>query len=301
MKVNIPDALKADIPQTTWGKILSATPVVMTVVATMLAGLASSEMTRAQYDRSLAAQQQAKAGDQWGYFQAKKLRGALQRNTLDIVLATTEVHPLEAAALPAPVNDTTLVALQRGELPAVAPIPEFDATVKAALEGIESQKPPPELVALLAQVKDETLTEAVRIANEYNHTFDAATKPVNLAIEQLEKLLAATPTAGTLGKSPVRDFTVARLRYNSSRYETEARLNQNVANLLELQVRKNNISAERHHNRSQRFFFGMLAAQAAVIISTFAIAAHKRNLLWSIAAAAGLAAIAFAIYVYVRV
>ena len=301
MKVNIPDALKADIPQTTWGKILSATPVVMTVVATMLAGLASSEMTRAQYDRSLAAQQQAKAGDQWGYFQAKKLRGALQRNTLDIVLATTEVHPLEAAALPAPVNDTTLVALQRGELPAVAPIPEFDATVKAALEGIESQKPPPELVALLAQVKDETLTEALRIANEYNHTFDAATKQVNLAIEQLEKLLAATPTAGTLGKSPVRDFTVARLRYNSSRYETEARLNQNVANLLELQVRKNNISAERHHNRSQRFFFGMLAAQAAVIISTFAIAAHKRNLLWSIAAAAGLAAIAFAIYVYVRV
>ena len=301
MKVNIPDALKADIPQTTWGKILSATPVVMTVVATMLAGLASSEMTRAQYDRSLAAQQQAKAGDQWGYFQAKKLRGALQRNTLDIVLATTEVHPLEAAALPAPVNDATLVALQRGELPAVAPVPEFDATVKAALEGIESQKPPPELVALLAQVKDETLTEAVRIANEYNHTFDAATKQVNLAIEQLEKLLAATPTAGTLGKSPVRDFTVARLRYNSSRYETEARLNQNVANLLELQVRKNNISAERHHNRSQRFFFGMLAAQAAVIISTFAIAAHKRNLLWSIAAAAGLAAIAFAIYVYVRV
>ena len=55
MKVEIPDKLKADVPATTWGKMLSATPVVMAVVATMLAGLSSSEMTRAQYDRSLAA------------------------------------------------------------------------------------------------------------------------------------------------------------------------------------------------------------------------------------------------------
>jgi hypothetical protein len=66
----------------------------------------------------------------------------------------------------------------------------------------------------------------------------------------------------------------------------------------ELQVRQSNISAERHHRRSQRFFFGMLGAQAAVIVSTFSLAAQQRNLLWSLAAAAGLAAIAFAIYVY---
>ncbi len=79
MKVEIPDALKSDVPQTLFGKILSATPVVMAVVATMLAGLASSEMTRAQYDRSLGAQQQSKAGDQWGFFQAKRMRGAFQR------------------------------------------------------------------------------------------------------------------------------------------------------------------------------------------------------------------------------
>ena len=52
MKVTIPEELKKDIPQTTWGKILSATPIVMTVIATLLAGLASSEMTRAQYDRA---------------------------------------------------------------------------------------------------------------------------------------------------------------------------------------------------------------------------------------------------------
>jgi hypothetical protein len=99
MKVQIPDQLKADMPQNQWGKMLSATPVVMAVVATLLAGLASSEMTRAQYDRALAAQQQSKAGDQWSFFQAKRLRGALQHNALDLLQSTVELHPLSAAAL----------------------------------------------------------------------------------------------------------------------------------------------------------------------------------------------------------
>jgi hypothetical protein len=75
MSQKIPESLKADLPQNGWGKILAATPVVMTVIATLLAGLASSEMTRAQYDRAMAAQLQSKAGDQWNCFQAEKAAG----------------------------------------------------------------------------------------------------------------------------------------------------------------------------------------------------------------------------------
>ncbi len=295
MSLKIPDELTADMPQTIWGRILSATPVVMTVVATLLAGLASSEMTRAQYDRSLAAQQQSKAGDQWSYFQAKRLRGSLQRNTLDILHATTDVQPLAATRLPASVSEPLLVALQKGELPAVPPAPALDAKVKAALEAIEGQKPETEIAALLGTVEDKTLAEALTAAKGHATLFDDATKPINQAIEQLEKSLVGGD------KSLTRDFTVARLRYTAARYDAEARLNQTIANLLELHVRKNNISAERHHERSGRFFFGMLGAQAAVIIATFAIAARKRNLLWSLAAAAGAAAVSFAIYVYLFV
>ena len=40
----------------------------------------------------------------------------------------------------------------------------------------------------------------------------------------------------------------------------------------------------------------MLAAQTAVIVATFAIAARQRNFLWSVAAAAGLGAVSFAAY-----
>jgi hypothetical protein len=112
-------------------------------------------------------------------------------------------------------------------------------------------------------------------------------------VEQRERALAAVGSTDL-----TRDFTAARLRFTAARYDAEARLNQAIANLLELQVRKGNLSAERHHRRSGRFFFGMLAAQAAVIVSTFSLAAQKRSVLWTLAAAAGVAAIAFAIYVY---
>ena len=93
----------------------------------------------------------------------------------------------------------------------------------------------------------------------------------------------------------------ARIRFNAARYDAEARYNQVIANLLELQVRKANLSAERHHRRSGKFFFGMLGAQAGVIVATFAMAAQKRNLLWSLAAVAGLCAVLFAVYVYLKV
>jgi hypothetical protein len=96
----------------------------------------------------------------------------------------------------------------------------------------------------------------------------------------------------------VRDVTAARLRYATARYEIEARLNQAIASLYELQVRMSNMAAERHQRRSERFFLGMLAAQAAVITATFALAARQRNILWGLAAGAGAAAIAFAVYVY---
>ena len=335
MKVQIPEQLKSDVPPTRFGKMLSATPVVMAVVATMLAGLASSEMTRAQYDRALAAQQQSKAGDQWSFFQAKRLRGALQQNALDLLQSTVELHPLTAAALkeaaeqlpaqPAeaeaakvksgmlavldsPAGQQALGFLQRGEAPPTGPAPVLDPNVKAALDAVENLTPDAEMVPLLARVNVKTLDEALLAARDRAQAFDNSTKPINQSIDELESLLdreaaivqaKASPPAS--GASLTRDFTAARLRYASVRYEIEARLNQAIATFYELQVRKSNISAERHHNRSQRFFFGMLAAQLGVIVSTLAMAARQRNLLWSIAAAAGLLAIAFAVYVYLYV
>jgi hypothetical protein len=306
MKVTIPEELKADVPQTTFGKILSATPVVMAVVATMLAGLSSSEMTRAQYSRSLAAQQQSKAGDQWGYFQAKRMRGALQRSTLDMLQSTTELTAFDPATLKAipevasllggPAGPQTLELLLRGEAPAPGQAPALSPEIRAALQAVEAGKTDSELLPFIAALDPKGLEQAVRAAREYSQSFDDQTKPINQLVDQVESRLVKQAVAGL-----TRTFTAARLRYAAARYEVEARLNQVLANLIELQVRKSNLIAERHHQRSERFFLGMLAAQAGVIISTFAVAARKRNLLWSLAAGAGVIAVAFAVYVYLYV
>ena len=318
MKTTIPDVLKADLPENKWGKLFAATPVIMTVVATMLAGLASSEMTRAQYDRSLAAQQQSKAGDQWSFFQAKKLRGALQRNTLDMVESTGDVHPLDTVALTALLAETpakdmlasvagrqALGALQTGQLPKLGAAPAVNSKVKGALDALLSSRPDSEVLELLVSVPEKTLASALQHAQDYALSFDAATAPFNQTIDMLEKQLIRTQSLLPVPDESVsalsRDFTAARLRFNAQRYDIEARLNQAIANIYELQVRKSNVSADRHHNRSQRFFFGMLAAQMGVIIATFAMAAKQRNLLWSLAAGAGVVAIAFAVYVYLYV
>jgi hypothetical protein len=346
MKVTIPEELKKGVPQSSWGKILSATPVIMAVIATMLAGLASSEMTRAQYDRALAAQQQSKAGDQWSFFQAKRLRGAYQRNTADLLQTLVEIHELDAGKLkaaaeqwpdaPKPnetaggetaaakmkrellsllnssVGQEALQRLKTGELPGVHDPPAVDGKIKAALGAMENLSSDAQIASLLANVDNQSLEAAVHAAQDQAQNFDAATKPMNQAIDRFEFLLdhqaASQPASSSAAGSPAgfgpslnRDFTIARLSFAAQRYEVEARLNQAIANLYELQVRKSNLSAERHHARSQRFFLGMLAAQLAVIVSTLAIAARQQNLLWALAAAAGLIAVLFAIYVYWKV
>ena len=143
------------------------------------------------------------------------------------------------------------------------------------------------------------LAAAAKAVRDRATAFDTATTPANKMLESMEATLRSKPAGewASIG----RQFTAMRLRFAAMRYEAEARLNQGVAGLYELQVRKSNLTAERHHRRSSRFFFGMLATQAAVIISTLAMAARKKNFLWGVAAGAGLLALAFAIYVYLYV
>jgi hypothetical protein len=289
-KIEISNELKQDLPQNKWGKILGATPIVMTVIATMLAGLASSEMTKAQYDRSAAAQLQSKAGDQWSYYQAKKLRSAVAHNTLDLLAATSEVNPLTAEVLPN-ADAVTIDALVKNKIPAATPA-KLDDSVNAALAAVESSKPEGEIAAALANIKDTTLAESLTAAKDAANAFDEAAKPINKASDKLDETLMPSD------KRVFRDFSAARLRYTAARYDAEASLNEAIGGIYELQVRQGNLSAEHHHQRSAKFFYGMLAAQMAVIIATFSIAARQKSLLWSLAAAAGLVAVSFAAYVY---
>lgn len=303
MKTEVPAEIKETLPPTFWGKVLGMTPVVMAVVATLLAGLSTSEMTKAQYDRALAAQQQSKAGDQWSFFQAKRLRGAIQSGTLDVLQLTTPQRAIDAkglqalaATLPnAEPSQKALVFLLAGRLPESAAAPVLPPRVKAALDAIQNATPEPELNRLVDATPSEEVAAALGAAQESARAFDRLLKPVVNGGDALGDLLEP---AGSEHPELSRDFATLRLRYSSMRYDAEARLNQNIAVLQELQVRQSNLSAERHHRRSERFFYAMLGAQAAVIIATLAMAARQRNLLWSLAALAGIVGLLFAASVY---
>ncbi len=98
-----PTAEKSDAPvkRGTWESVILMTPVVMTIFATLLAGMSSSEMTKAQYHRSLAGQNQSKVGDQWGFFQAKRVRGTAMEMGVDLLPIYAKPGPLQPEMLKA--------------------------------------------------------------------------------------------------------------------------------------------------------------------------------------------------------
>lgn len=304
MKAEIPADIKATLPEGKWGKILGMTPVIMTVVATLLAGLSTSEMTKAQYVRALAAQQQSKSGDQWAFFQAKRLRGAIQAGALDTAQLTVgDITPdaarLRAFAATLPDSAPLIAALDTllsGELPPQAATPALAPEIRAALDAIERGAPDTEVAATVRAIASAALADALRAAQDHARAFDETLRPI---VTQGDRLGEAIDASDAAKKTLGRDFAVLRLSYSSMRYDAEAKLNQSIARLYDVQVRQTNLTAERHQRRSTRFFYGMLGAQAAVLVSTFAIAARRRSLLWSLAASAGLVAVSFAAYVYV--
>jgi hypothetical protein len=85
-----PDAPQTPAPEekkSLFETVVISTPVLLTIIATFLVGQSSTEMTRAQYFRSVASQNQSKVGDQWGFYQAKRIRGQVLDGTADTLLA----------------------------------------------------------------------------------------------------------------------------------------------------------------------------------------------------------------------
>src|SRR6476619_11317 len=98
-KKSLPATPDDDKPRSKFDTLLTSTPVMLTVLSTLLAGLSSSEMTKAQSHRALAAQNKSKAGDQWNFFQAKRIRGTNMDTTADVIAALAEPGSIDRVRL----------------------------------------------------------------------------------------------------------------------------------------------------------------------------------------------------------
>ena len=92
---NSADAAIAPKEKWSWKSLLTTLPIVLTILATAFAGMSSSEMTQAMYYRSLAAQHQSKAGDQWAFFQAKRIRGTTLETTAELLQSLARPAPFD--------------------------------------------------------------------------------------------------------------------------------------------------------------------------------------------------------------
>ena len=212
-------------PAGVWGMILTATPVALTALATAFAGLSSSEMTQAMYHRSLAAQHQSRAGDQWAFFQAKRIRGSGIESSLEVLQGLGHPAPFDMRTVPADVEHIYALIEQAGkpaggskveaelnqkpvergrllltsvkptnlELPQVEPRPLADPAARQAYEevvrAIQKRQPESETTALVAKLSPETIDEAIRLAEDDADRFDQACKPVNETVQTVRGVL----------------------------------------------------------------------------------------------------------------
>jgi hypothetical protein len=365
-----------------WETVFTITPVVLTVLATILAGLSNSEMTQAQYHRSLAAQYQSKVGDQWAFFQAKKIRStqlestaeqlhatgkidagqvkalarqltvALERAANDVRKAdeaaglakpaasdstedpTTRAHELEkqlVKEIDNPESAKAFAYVSSGKQPEVTDQSfSDDEAIKNALAALQGGESDEDINKLAVKVKDEPLHKALTVAQQNAKQFDDASSPIEKTLERVNKtagelaalaeLAVAGPTldlsestkgvkeretanaaeerARQAAERLHRTMSAARDRYNANRLRQDGVYNQQIAWLHEIHVHKSDADAARHRERSMHFFIGMLGAQAGVAISSMALAARRKSVLWGLAGLLGLAAVVFSGYVY---
>jgi hypothetical protein len=336
------------------------TPVVLTVLATVFAGLSSSEMTRSMYFRSLAAQNQAKAGDQWAFFQAKRIRGTNMEMTVELLQSLAHFDPFDWPNVEA-ASHQILESLEKGanqpgaaEAAAKArkareklaklggdekfkqqmavlaggPLPKIEETalkptIDVVVQAVGQRKTETETVDLVRVLHQEEIDDALRTAEHNADAFDKACQPISDAAKQLRSGLSelgaavkpfrkggAAASAASAGNDATlaqltaqfdalnAGFKAAQLDLDARRYRQESVFNRKSAELLEVQVRLSGYQSDSHRQRSVRFFYCMLIAQAGVTIASLALAKARNNMLWVVAAIAGISALALSGYVY---
>jgi hypothetical protein len=189
--------------------IVVSTPVLLTVVATFILGRSTSEMTQAQYHRSVAGQRQAKVADEWAFFQAKRIRGTSFETTA-VVLAAQKVDPftadtlgdsadellaqIEATASKEPKLEPRLLALQKSAVAKRDKIRQAISNVQPALDALQAY---PEATADDSEIDDgidaeqkKILAEVVDDVRKFKPESEIATAVLKLKPDTIDKAIA---------------------------------------------------------------------------------------------------------------
>ena len=276
-------------------KLGAALPIALTAIATAFAGLSTSEMSRAMYWRSAAAQDQAKSNDQWSLAAHKRDR-AIMMQTSALQLRPAEVAPPNAPVAgddsfgpPGPTNDAAREWILRGGPPPQTFPAIDDAAIVAVLDANREGQPEAALLRLARGINHLKLEQSLDRANAELRRIDTEWQPV---LDALARRLAAVTA------SRDRAQQANHLEVEQRRYRIEAGLNQQLGHLYEVRVRTSTVQAERHRVRSEYFFYALLVAQAGAALGAMALARRRRSALWLMAGIVGLVSVGFGAYIY---
>lgn len=279
-------------------KIGAALPIALTAIATAFAGMSTSEMTRAMYWRSAAAQDQAKANDQWTLAGFKRDRSLIMQTTAVQLRALTGYRTgpeIQRTATPEVVGKVAKWLGGKGEPPVE------DVKIAAVLNAVREKKPEEEAVALTRDLTFDTIQKAISAAEasgvEVEKAWDAE-------VDETEKRAREATTTAAKSNGDAKAIADANLtqaaRFDAdfSRYRAESTMNYWVGFFYEVRVKKSASESDRHRTRSENFFYAMLAAQVGATLASLGMARKQKSALWLVAGLSGLVAVGFGAWVY---
>ena len=317
-----PDAPKADEPKSLTDKIGAALPIGLTALATVFAGMSTSALQQAMYWKSQAAQDQARATNQWTLAGFKRDRALLMQATAAQLRAASGYAPAAFTLPPlkyAPgdaESEKKARALRTAQEQAIGWLTEpsgaragpppvklpdiADPTVAALRDAIEQREPESELVKLAARIKHDAINKTIDDAEKANEQIDKDWTPIVRAANDLVRAQGSFKPDDPDATKKAQAATAAQAAgfdLEERRYRAESRLNQGLGFLYEIRTKTSSAESDKHRRKSQTLFLAMLVAQIGGVVSSLALARKRKSVLWLLAAIAGLVAIGFGGYV----
>ena len=274
----------ADAPKTLFERINVALPVALTALATAFAGLSNGELQKAMFWRCAAAQDQSKATSQWSYAGFKRDRSLICQAAAAQLGAAGGANPFVGGS---PDASEARKWLAGNGPPCPTQQEVTDERLRTLLAGIRDRWPEAELTRQAKSIPQAVIDAEIDVAERF----------ADLTAGGWDGTLDEARTLA--GKAENRAAGQAALfALEARRYKAESNLNQGVGYLFEARVRVSVAQSERHQHKSYNFFYAMLAAQIGATVSALALARQQRSLLWAVAGATGLVALAIGATVF---
>ena len=292
-------------PKSLVEKLGAALPIGLTALAAIFGSMSNEALQHAMFWKSQAAQDQAKATNQWSLAGFKRDRS--------LIMQATAAQMRAAAGFPEPFQvlgerswmggtpremQDALFWLSGDGPPPVKPYDVSDAPLIFLMKGIREREPEADVLRQAGKVEQAKINAAIDAAEKAAEQTDKEWESVlKSAAKHVEDRVKATTALkpDDKGRAAAVAQTIAVqaawFELEQRRYRLESTLNQGIGYLYEARVKVSSAESDKHRRKSEWLGHAMLVAQIAAVAASLALARKRQSLLWLLAGLIGLAAV----------